>query len=170
MIETNGFAVRGRTNRYVVILDPEREHGFNYMTPLGQSMYVQHLADTTDFLSVLETVRKQLKITDYRNEAAWFTSQVVDMLLDDDRLGQSLLSYYIAQEAVQKEATKILRQKQMASLRSQADQMMEPKFFRSTKDELFYEFEDLYKVPDNDEDPTLCDPKHLVAKDIVDFY
>lgn len=57
LIETKGFAVKGRgNNRYVVILDPEREHGFNYMTPLGQSMYVQYLADKTNFLSVIEMV------------------------------------------------------------------------------------------------------------------
>lgn len=170
LITTNGFAVRGRNNRYVVILDPEREHGFNYMTPLGQSMYVQHLADTTNFLSVVEPILGQLKITNYRDQAAWFTSQVVDALLDDDRLGQALLAHYTEQEAIQKDTTKLLRTKQMASLRSQADGMMEPKFFRSTKDELFYVFDDLYKVPADAEEVTLSDPKHLVAKEIVDFY
>lgn len=95
----------------------------------------------------------------------------MEELLDDDKLKQSLLAYYTQQETIQKGATKLLRRRQMAALRAQADEIrFEPRFFRTTKDELFYAFDDLYKVPDDEENPTLCDPKHLVAKEIVDFY
>lgn len=172
IVDTKGSVVKGRgKNQYVVILDPGREHGFNYMTPLGQSMYVEHLVSTTNFMSVVQEFLTKFNITDYRNEATWFTFEIIDHLLEDERLKESLLAYHKQQETIQKAATKLLRCRQMASLRSQADNIgFEPKFFRNTKDELFYEFDDLYKVPDDQDDPTLCDPKHLVAKEIVDFY
>jgi hypothetical protein len=172
IVDNKGYLVKGRgKSQYVVILDPGREHGFDYMTPLGQSLYVQHLADTTNFMSIVQKFLTDFNITDYRNEATWFTYEIVDNLLEDAKLKESLLAHHEQQEKAKKSATKLLRRKQMASLRSQAGAIgIEPNFFRGTKDELFYVFDALYKVPDDENDPDLCNPKHLVAKEIVDFY